>query len=79
MCLFLDSFEKLPFFKIENFKNYPSRLDKIDIFENYRSNYADITYSQPLQIACVDVEAAWIKIMVLSHNLTRFQALYLAF
>ena len=58
MCLFLDSFEKLPFFKIENFKNYPSRLDKIDIFENYRSSCVDIAYSQSLQITSVDVEAA---------------------
>ena len=40
------------------FKNYPSDLDKLDIFEKYRSNYVDIAYSQPLQILCVDVAKA---------------------
>ena len=69
MCFFCDfwgtSTCKLIMGIGEFFKNYRSDLDKLNIFREYRSNYFDIVYSQPLQIICVDVEAASINIIFL--------------
>ena len=41
-------------------KNYLSDLDKLDIFEQYGSNYVDIASFQHYQTAGTDVEAALI-------------------
>ena len=57
-CAFLEILQKVPHFKVGQFKNYPSNLNNLDIFLKYWSNYVDIAYSRPLQITCVDVEAA---------------------
>ena len=43
---------------IYQIKNYWSDLDKLDIFEQYGSNYVGIAYFQHYQTAGADVEAA---------------------
>ena len=72
-CAFLEILQKVPHFKVGQFKNYPSNLDNLDIFLKYWSNYVYIAYSRPLQITCVDVEAASIKKNVWPHDFCHFQ------
>ena len=43
--------------KFNKSKNYLFDLDKLDIFEKYRSNYIGIVYLQHYQTAGADVEA----------------------
>ena len=47
--------------KLNKSKNDSSDLDKLDIFEKYRSSHIDIAYFQYHQTASMDVEASSIK------------------